>query len=71
MTEDVGKLRHHTEMGGYHTKENSSNGNLRWRSIVTKDTNDPKGDHIPKEDRGEGPRWKAPLSTRPEKMNPG
>ena len=30
-------------MGGYHTKENSSNENLRWRSIVTKDTNDPKG----------------------------
>ena len=31
----------------------------------------PKGDHIPKEDRGEGTRWKAPLSTRPEKRNPG
>ena len=30
-------------MGGYHTKEKSSNGNLRWQSIVTKDTNDPKG----------------------------
>ena len=32
-------------MGGYHPKENSPNGNLRWRSIVTKDTNDPKGWH--------------------------
>ena len=31
----------------------------------------PKGDHIPKEDRGEGTRWKAPLTTRPEKRNPG
>ena len=41
--EDAGKLRHHSEMGGYHPKENPSNGNLRWRSIVTKDTNDPKG----------------------------
>ena len=30
-------------MGGYHPKENPSNGNLRWWSIVTKDTNDPKG----------------------------
>ena len=30
-----------------------------------------KGDHIPKEDRGEGTRWKAPLSTRPEKRKPG
>ena len=31
----------------------------------------PKVDHIPKEDRGEGTRWKAPLTTRPEKRNPG
>ena len=30
-------------MGGYHPKKKPSNGNLRWRSIVTKDTNDPKG----------------------------
>ena len=30
----------------------------------------PKGDHIPKEDRGEGTRWKATLTTRPEKRNP-
>ena len=31
----------------------------------------PNGDHIPKEDRGEGTRWKAPLTTRPKKRNPG
>ena len=31
----------------------------------------PKGDHIPKEDRGEGKRWKAPTPTRPKKRNPG
>ena len=30
-----------------------------------------KGDHIPKEDRGGGTQWKAPLSTRPEKRKPG
>ena len=42
-TKDVGKRRHHSEMGGYIAKETNSNGNLCWRSIVTKDTNDPKG----------------------------
>ena len=31
----------------------------------------PKGDHIPKGDRGEGTQWKSPLPTRPEKRNPG
>ena len=30
-------------MGGYIAKETTSNGNLRWQSIVTKDTIDPKG----------------------------
>ena len=30
-----------------------------------------KGDHIPKEDRGEGTGWKDPHTTRPEKRNPG
>ena len=28
-----------------------------------------KGDHIPKEDRGEGTGWKKPHTTRPEKRN--
>ena len=28
-----------------------------------------KGDHIPKEDRGEGTGWKKPYTTRPEKRN--
>ena len=31
----------------------------------------PKGDRIPKEDRGEETWWKAPLTTRPENRNPG
>ena len=42
-TEDVGKQRHHSEMGGYIAKETTFNGNLRWQSTVTKDTHDPKG----------------------------
>ena len=42
-TEDVGKRRKHSEMGGYIAKETTSNGNLRSQSIVTKDTIDPKG----------------------------
>ena len=29
-TEDIGKRRHHSEMGGYIAKETTSNGNLRW-----------------------------------------
>ena len=42
-TEDVGKLRQQSEMGGYIAKETTSNGNLHSRSIVTKDTMDCKG----------------------------
>ena len=44
MTEDVGKLRLDSYTGVFHTKEKThSNGHLRLRSKVTKDTNDPKG----------------------------
>ena len=57
-------------MGGYIAKETTSNGNLRSRSIVTKDTLTPKGDHIPKEDRGEGIRWKPPPPTRSREEEP-
>ena len=58
-------------MGGYHTKENSSNGNLRWRSIVTKDTNDPKGWPHPEGRQRRRNTVEGSLSTRPEKRNPG
>ena len=44
MTEDVGKLGPHSYKGVFYTKEKThSNGHLRLRSKVTKDTNDPKG----------------------------
>ena len=42
-------------------------GDQKWQKTLMT----PKGDHIPKEDRGEGTRWKAPLTTSPEKRNPG
>ena len=42
-------------------------GDQKWQKTLMT----PKGDHIPKEDRGEGKRWKAPPPTRPKKRNPG
>ena len=45
--------RHDPKKGWQHRKGTTSNVNLRSRSRVTKDTFDPKGDHIPKEYTGE------------------